>query len=603
MSNKITPPTVLATPGGSTLVKGAQLMKSVPQTPKRAVLYARVSTEEQAKGGYSLGEQVRRLKEHAEGQSMEIVREPFVDEGYSGRSMERPGLRAIRELARASEIDVILVSNWDRLFRNAGYQAAFISEMSALGVTLTSLDGQDNDTAEGKLFNQIQAGFAEYFRDRIITNMRIGKQGRARSGKVVPGRSAPLGFEYLPEVGNYRVVPERMIVARRIFEAVGVRGESMHSLKIRFEAEGIPPPSYERNVKAGREPTWTWHIPTIRRIIENDAYLGTSWFNRARVEKNPDTQNGNTYISKANPKKDWIAVPVPDSGIPPEWIEAARKRILNNIRPANAGRRDWILKGLLKCECGVRLTAFTGQRERFYYVCSRHRRDGNCPYFHYFPAVELEHRIKRVVLDLIRRPKIMLERVQKAIDAQREEVEDASTQISVWAGVLEKAAQKRARYQEMAATGLMTLEELRPKLEVLDKETAQAEAELERLSEPEKALADLEIIPETVESYISGLPEFAAGYPSALRSLYRDLHIEVLARKNGSLLITGAFGQTDLAPDDPGPFIGIRATRELDAEAYTWTEIPPPDDPFWDTWVEGDPVREVERRSKRLRTP
>jgi hypothetical protein len=49
MIDRIAPPTVLATPGGPTLVKGAQLMKSVPQTPKRAVLYARVSTDEQDK--------------------------------------------------------------------------------------------------------------------------------------------------------------------------------------------------------------------------------------------------------------------------------------------------------------------------------------------------------------------------------------------------------------------------------------------------------------------------------------------------------------------------------------------------------------------------
>ena len=54
MRNKIAPPTVLHTPGGSTPDKEAQPMKSVPQTPKRAVFYARVPTKEQAEHGYSL---------------------------------------------------------------------------------------------------------------------------------------------------------------------------------------------------------------------------------------------------------------------------------------------------------------------------------------------------------------------------------------------------------------------------------------------------------------------------------------------------------------------------------------------------------------------
>lgn len=61
MSDRIAPPTVLATPGDSTLRKGAQLMSSLPQTPKRAALYARVSTDEQAERGYSLPEQIRDL--------------------------------------------------------------------------------------------------------------------------------------------------------------------------------------------------------------------------------------------------------------------------------------------------------------------------------------------------------------------------------------------------------------------------------------------------------------------------------------------------------------------------------------------------------------
>jgi site-specific DNA recombinase len=250
-------------------------MKSVPQTPKRAVLYARVSTDEQAERGYSLPEQIRDLTRHASSKGWHEIGEPIVDDGYTGRSMNRPGLNRIKEMAAAGEIDVILVRKWDRLFRKSSYQDIFILEMQTHGVDVVSLDGQDHKTPEGKLFNRIQADFAEYFRDQIIANMRQGKQGRARAGKIVPARSAPLGFEYDPAIGNYRVVPEKMAIVRRIFEDVGLKGHSMRSVKLNLEADGIRPPGYERALAAGKVPSGYWSITTIRKIIANDVYLGT----------------------------------------------------------------------------------------------------------------------------------------------------------------------------------------------------------------------------------------------------------------------------------------------------------------------------------------
>jgi site-specific DNA recombinase len=60
--------------------------------PKRAILYARVSTDEQAKSGYSLPEQLRVLREHAAHEGYEVVSE-IEDDGYSGTTIDRPGLR------------------------------------------------------------------------------------------------------------------------------------------------------------------------------------------------------------------------------------------------------------------------------------------------------------------------------------------------------------------------------------------------------------------------------------------------------------------------------------------------------------------------------
>ena len=577
-------------------------MTTSPQTPQRAVLYARVSTDEQAERGYSLPEQIRDLTRHASAKGWQVFGEPVVDDGYTGRSMNRPGLNRIKEMAAAGEIDVILVRKWDRLFRKSSYQDIFILEMQTHDVDVVSLDGQDHKTPEGKLFNRIQADFAEYFRDQIIANTRQGKQGRARAGKIVPGRSAPLGFEYDPALGNYRVVPEKMAIVRRIFEEIGVHGNSMHSVKLALESDGINPPAYDQARAAGKEPPKYWSLSTIRRIINNDVYLGTQWYNRKRVEKNPDANgSGTKYHVSPNPKEDWIAVLVPDSSIPKEWIESARALVGQNIKPTNKGRRPWELKGHLFCECGVRMTTHVATRRGgkyvyYYYLCSRRRNNGKdaCPYARYHKAEELEHRVERVILDLIRRPEIMLEHIQREIETRKNEAQDSAAQEAMWQEQLKKIERKRSGFQDMAAEGLITFAELRPKLDALVREGERAKEEIRALSEPHKAIQDLEIIPATIEQYVSELPEIIHENPERksahLKEIYRKLKVEVLARKSGELIITGAFGKRELDARDPGPFIGMKATSVLDSEAYTWTEIPPPDSEFWDTWKEGDPV-------------
>ncbi len=58
--------------------------------PKRAILYARVSTDEQARSGYSLAQQLEALREYAARESYEVLEE-VSDPGQSGASLERPG--------------------------------------------------------------------------------------------------------------------------------------------------------------------------------------------------------------------------------------------------------------------------------------------------------------------------------------------------------------------------------------------------------------------------------------------------------------------------------------------------------------------------------
>lgn len=88
--------------------------------PKRAVLYARVSTEEQAKNGYSLAQQLEALREYASREGYEVLEE-VTDPGQSGASLERPGMDHVRDLVAAGGVSVMLAQDRDRLAREPAY--------------------------------------------------------------------------------------------------------------------------------------------------------------------------------------------------------------------------------------------------------------------------------------------------------------------------------------------------------------------------------------------------------------------------------------------------------------------------------------------------
>jgi site-specific DNA recombinase len=87
---------------------------------KRAVLYARVSTKEQAKKGYSLAQQLEALRGHAAREGFAVVEE-VMDPGQSGASLERPGMDRVRDLVAAGGVDVVLAQDKDRFAREPAY--------------------------------------------------------------------------------------------------------------------------------------------------------------------------------------------------------------------------------------------------------------------------------------------------------------------------------------------------------------------------------------------------------------------------------------------------------------------------------------------------
>lgn len=93
---------------------------------KPAALYARVSSDRQ-KEDHTIASQVAALLEHAETHAYMVPPEwRFQDEGYSGATLLRPGLEALRDLAAGGQIEAVLIHSPDRLSRKYAYQVLLL---------------------------------------------------------------------------------------------------------------------------------------------------------------------------------------------------------------------------------------------------------------------------------------------------------------------------------------------------------------------------------------------------------------------------------------------------------------------------------------------
>ncbi len=112
---------------------------------RKAVLYARVSTDEQAKSGYSLAQQLEALREHANSEGYEVIGE-VRDEAQSGASLDRPGLDSVRDLVAGGGVSVVLAQDRDRFAREPAYHYLLRNEFEEHGCKLKALNDQGDDS-------------------------------------------------------------------------------------------------------------------------------------------------------------------------------------------------------------------------------------------------------------------------------------------------------------------------------------------------------------------------------------------------------------------------------------------------------------------------
>ena len=575
--------------------------------PKRAILYARVSTDEQARSGYSLAQQMEALREYANREGYKILEE-VMDPGQSGASLERPGMDRVRDLVAAGSVSVVLAQDRDRFAREPAYHYLLRREFEEHGCKLKALNDRGDDSPEGILTDGILDQLAKYERVKTAERTRRGKLRKVQEGKLLAGSVPNFGFKFNATRDGYEVDEEAMQIVRRIFYMVGVEGRTLYNVGSVLRQEGVPTPNGKK----------LWSQTFVRKIVNNDIYkphtyeeiegllasevtamldpgkkYGLWWFNKYRITSKQMAENapdGRHYRKKTKtvrkPESEWIAVPVPNSSVPREWVDAARAAIRNNRKASSNGDRYWELSGGITwcglCGARMRTNVVKGHsgRKHFYYRCWKRMKFGGdaCPLPANYQAHRVESAVWGFVSSLLKNPEQLRADLDRMIELERQDLRgNPDGEAKAWLEKLSEVDRKRSGFQDMAAEGLITLDELKVKLAGLEELRETARWELDALSCRREKIEELERDKEAfLESYLGMVPEALDSLtPEEHHYVYKILRLRVALRPDAPPEVSGMFGgQLDVSNTETASVHRIPQTP--DKPRAPQQPLPPP---------------------------
>ena len=162
---------------------------------KRAVLYARVSTDAQQKEG-TIESQVLELKRQIAAAGDVLVKE-YVDDGYSGTLLDRPALEELRRDVRTNLFDAVYFLDTDRIARDVAYQTIILGELIKHSKQII-IKGKDYvNNPENKFTVTVLGAVAELERAKIIERTTRGRLHRLRMGELSSNGHRIYGYDYV----------------------------------------------------------------------------------------------------------------------------------------------------------------------------------------------------------------------------------------------------------------------------------------------------------------------------------------------------------------------------------------------------------------------
>lgn len=428
----------------------------------RAIIYARVSTDEQAQA-HSLPSQVEACRNYCASKGYVVVRE--VREDYTGTSATRPELAAIQEDMQL--FDVLVVFSIDRFARGLAVQVLLEKEFRDASKRIEYVVGGGDDTPEGRLTQQIQAVISEYEVQQIKRRTTRGHYARAKAGHVRPGRTATYGYKYISQErgGRFEIDPEEAEVVRMIFNWYTQEKVGTPTIAYRLAEMEIPTKLARLGISKKKQRN-AWASSTIGAILRNPIYMGKWVFGRGAAMLPPVNVSVPAIIEEA------------------QFLKAREQAKKNFTNAKRNTRNEYLLRRRVVCgDCGGKMgCATSGGGGRSVYRCRNANGETNRPVHEWkIYADVLDGKVWESVKNLLLSPQQVREgweQYQLRTSEGRNEIERATRALEAREGELKV---KRDRVVGLYADGLVPRESL-------DRQVADINSEIARIDE---RLADL----------------------------------------------------------------------------------------------------------------
>lgn len=465
-------------------------------------IYVRVSTEESAKRGYSIKDQIRDCRKKAG--TEEVIE--YVDEGVSGEFLDRPGLSKLREDIKKGLITRVVCLDPDRLSRKLMNQLIVTEELDRQGVPLVFVNGEYARTPEGQLFYSMRGAISEFEKAKINERMTRGRKQKARQGKVLRDFKV-YGYNYDKEKECFVINDKEAKVVRLIFDLFTKPNNRVKGIN------GIARYLTEQNIPTKRGAK-VWHRQVVRQILMNQAYIGEFYQNKWNTEG----MLGNQFKSseervrmRERPKEEWIKVPCPS--IMDETVFYHAQSLLKESRRrwAKKGRREYLLSGLIRC--GDCHNTMTGRRAKnwgkYVYEYTDIKNYSGAKYpgcGRRVKCEELDQQVWGQIVHWLNTPKEIAAAAEEMSDIPSSSFEEM--EMDRLEKEIEKTKKGRKRLLNLFAQGMdISEEEVRESIRELKEKEDQLRARLEEIQDMikdrSKAAYTHELIQEAAKYYFS----------------------------------------------------------------------------------------------------
>jgi site-specific DNA recombinase len=471
---------------------GCSLLRSRDIRPDSVAIYIRWSTEEQGEGT-TLEIQRERCSLFVRSQGW-MVREDltFIDEGYSGANLERPGMKRLRQAVEAGLVDCVVSYKLDRLSRNLVDTVTLVrQEWAGKCIYRSATEGFDTsqDSPTGGLIFNILASFAEFERAVIRDRTWAGSLRRMKEGMYISG-TVPYGYERAGK-GQITVKAGEAETVARVFDLAATNTTaSASTIAKQLNQEGIPGPS--------GKPWWT---STVERILRNPLYTGTVIYGKRRLPRSVPGGEGRYDVEGQALAEVEDAVP---AIITKDLFERVTSLLAERKgakpRGKNRANPDYLLTSIGNCKCGGPLGGLKDRYGNVYYRCQRKQQGVACSVESVaFRGAQVEQRLVEALKARFggsrREEALSVIRARFASNSRRTELELAiketerrKTQVLADLARLRRQARqgelKASTYEEFKADAeaeLRELEDRHRELQIQHAATGQDAALLERL--------------------------------------------------------------------------------------------------------------------------